>query len=454
MPASLSGIRRRVAALARDDLARRLARGGAAALVIKLGAAGLSFLMFLLLARALGAEEFGRFGFAFSLATSLSVVGSFGQRMLVLRYAPAYHAEGDAARLTGVLRHGYAAVTLGGLAMAGGLAAAALLLPGLADRAHLLAAAALILALGLAEYQARALRAVAGMVLSLAPRDIFWRLAVILAAGAWLQAGARPPTAAEALGLVAGLLIGVTLVQAALHPLTRPRSLLLSPARHERREWMRAARGLWGVSVAQLAGPNLAIVLGGLLLAPSETAMLFAALRVAMLLDLVTLAAQMVGAPLISQRWHARDTAGLQRICRLIALATSGPALAAFALFLVAGDWLMALFGPEFAEAGWLLVALSLGYLSRTLFGPAAMIMQMAGRERALLRIAATCNALAMAAVAALAVLTGPLGAALAAAGGMVGWTVLAHLDVKRRLGVDSSLFGALRRPSPGENPG
>ena len=106
-------IRARATALANDDVMAKLARGGMAALIIKIGGAGLSFLMFLMLARAMSAEEYGRFGFAFSLATLLAVVGSFGFRSLVLRYAAAYAADGAIELERGVIRHGYVVTALG-----------------------------------------------------------------------------------------------------------------------------------------------------------------------------------------------------------------------------------------------------------------------------------------------------------------------------------------------------
>lgn len=439
-------LRERIASrLAGDEILAKLARGGAMALVIKVAAALLSFLMFLVLARASTIEEFGRFGFAFALSGMLSVVGSFGQRMMVMRYAPGYALEADTPRLVGVFRYGYALVAAGCLAASAAVAVAALFVPGIGDPDLMLGAAALTLAIGLAEFQAAALRTVAGMALALAPRDVFWRLGVTLIAGAWWLSAAPPLTALESLGIVAGVLFGVVVAQSLMHPLTRPRSLLAAPARIECHDWRRTALGLWGVSVIQIAGPNFAVVLVGVLAAPEVTAELFAALRIALLLDLVPLAAAMVASALLSRQWHAGDVEGVRRICRLVALGSAVPAFGAFLVFLVMGDWIMRRFGEAFAGADSLLLVLALGYLAKAVFGPANLLMQLAGRERAFMRIVAVCNAGSVVAILVLTPLLGAMGAAIGASGGMIAWTLWAQEDVRRRLDVDASLLAALR---------
>ncbi len=441
-PALLAALARR---LSNDKLLDRLLRGGAMALAIKVAAAGLSFLMFMLLARASTIEEFGRFGFAFSLATSLAIVGSFGQRMMVLRSAPAYATDGDQRRLTGIVRYGYLRVFLGCLAVGLVPAIVALVWPNMEHRGYLVASVALTLATGLAEYQARALRAVTGMFVALAPRDVFWRVAVSLLAGAWIFLAMPPMTASAALTFTAALLFAAVGIQAMFHPLTRPHSLFRAPAAYDLTEWRRTSLGLWGVSVMQIAGANSSVVLAGALMDPTATAQLFAALRIATLLELFTTAVQMVSAALISSRWHKGDKAGVQKICRMVTLGAAVPAFGSFLLFVLFGDWVMRMFGSEFAGGEMLLIVLSCGFLAKTVFGQSSLLMQLAGRERAFMRIVTVCNVASIAALVVGTMMFGAIGAAVATAAGMIAWSGWAQIDVRRRLGVDPSLFGALR---------
>jgi len=57
---------------------------------IAISSAGLSFLMFLFLAKALGAEEYGRFAPMFSLGSFLAFVALLGQQTRVLKRLPGW----------------------------------------------------------------------------------------------------------------------------------------------------------------------------------------------------------------------------------------------------------------------------------------------------------------------------------------------------------------------------
>lgn len=71
----------------RDAALGHVLAQGAVAFVVKVLAALLSFLMFMAISRALPEAAFGEFGFAFSLVTMSALIGSFGQRSMILRFA-------------------------------------------------------------------------------------------------------------------------------------------------------------------------------------------------------------------------------------------------------------------------------------------------------------------------------------------------------------------------------
>ncbi|ADZ71463.1 lipopolysaccharide biosynthesis protein [Polymorphum gilvum] len=446
--AAMTRTRRLLDRLLGDDLARKLARGGLAALVIKVGAAGLSFLMFLVLARAMSAEDFGRFGFGFSLATLLAVAGSFGQRMLVLRFAPVYDHDGDRQKLAGVVRDGYRLVALGCGLLGLATVVTGLLWPGLAARGYLVAAGVFTLVLGLAEYQAHVLRAFGGMLLSLGPRDILWRAGVILLAlGAAL--GLLPKLdAAGGLWLTAGVLAAVVAGQALAHPVTRPAALFAGPAdTSDRPTWRHAMWGLWASSFIRTAAPNLAVVVLGLVLTPEATGPFFAALRLSMLLNLFLMAANMIAAPMIARTYHRGDRDDLQRLCAHVSVGLTLPTLAVFLVFVLAGDRLLELFGTGYAAYYWVLIVLSVGYLVNALSGSTSQLMEMTGDERYYLRIVTVVNGIAIAALAPLSLLLGPLGAAIALTFSQCAWNASCILRSRTRCKVDPSILSFLYKP-------
>lgn len=369
-----------------------LVQGSFMALTIKIGAAGLSFLMFVALARAMSVNDFGRFGFAFSLATILAVIGSFGQRALVLRFAAIYEDAGDQARLLGVARFGYRLVIIGCGVLGIILICAGFVWPGLENRGMAIAVGAFTLVLGIAEYQTCLMRVFSGMVLALLPRDILWRLGVIIPAG--LAAFGFLPlfSVNQSLWMITVILAGVTLAQTLCHPLTRPPHLLKAKAIYETAQWRAPSLGLWGTSFVQMAMPNLSVVIVGLMLSPTETGAFFAAWRISMLLNLFLLATNMILAPIFSKTVHKGDIQQAQTMLSLIALFIGLGNLACLAFIIHFKVEIMGLFAPEFATHTELLIALAIGQSFIALTGPTITIMEMTGHEKGYLKLSTFIN--------------------------------------------------------------
>src|SRR5690606_19758825 len=106
----------------------RLARQGVVALAIRFISAVLGYALLVVLARWMGADEFGRFGVAFSLATTVGIICGGGQRRLVLRFVAAYCARGREDLLRPLLRTSLAATAAAAGLAAGAIALTALLL--------------------------------------------------------------------------------------------------------------------------------------------------------------------------------------------------------------------------------------------------------------------------------------------------------------------------------------
>lgn len=445
--AALGRVRARAAAFADDEGLARLARGGLAALIIKVGGAGLSFLMFLMLARAMSVEEYGRFGFAFSLATLLAVVGSFGFGPLVMRYAPAYDADGETERQRGVIRYGYIVTGLGcgalGLAVVVGTA----LMPTVDRPYYLMAAGAFTLVLGLAEYQAQIMRAITGITLSLVPRDIIWRLLVVAGCGLVMLGVVPDFTAGTAVALVTATLLVVILGQALGHPMTRPGALVSGTAIFEGTKWWGTAWGLWGTMVVRMAAPNLAVILVGLILSPFATGPFFAALRTAMLLNLFLMSSGMVIAPAIARHFHRGEIESVRKLCLMTVAAVAIPTLTVFIGFVFFGRQILALFGEGFESGYAALLILSAGNLVNALSGPTAEIMEMTGAERPYLRIIVGTNILALILIASLTPALGVIGAALGVAFGMSAWNIRCILYARKKLDIDPSILSIFRVP-------
>ena len=82
-------------------LSRRLARGSIVAFGIHVGGAGLTYCSQLLIARSIGAEGFGIYAYVFAWVTMLAYLAVLGFDVSLLRFIPAYRAQGEWPLLRG-----------------------------------------------------------------------------------------------------------------------------------------------------------------------------------------------------------------------------------------------------------------------------------------------------------------------------------------------------------------
>lgn len=421
----------------------KLAGKSIVALLIKIAAAGLSFVMFVALARAMSQDDFGTFGFAFSLATILAVLGSFGQRNLVIRFASVYLDNDDEAKAYAVIRHSYQLVFIGAAVLGAALIAASFL-PVLVDlQAVLIATSSLVVTLALAEFQPFPQRAAGVVWRALLPRDVLLRLLMIGLAFLAIRGFVPQLSAVTALWYMSSSLLVLIVFQAISLKITHPRHWLLAPrlANKETQEWRRATWGMWGNSVVSSSGRNVAIVILGSILPAVTTGAVFAALRTAMVLELFLVAINVVAAPLLASRLARGATAEVQRICILIAAMIGLPTLVCFGIFVFWGDKVLELFGSGFGSAHAELVVISFGYLVSAFSGPTTQLMEMAGYERQYFLILALTTGISLAALPFAVMWFGSIGAAVCISFNLISLNVVSCAFIHRSIGVSSGII-------------
>lgn len=433
--------------LAGDALLRKLAGKGLPALLIKLATAGLSFAMFVFLARWLGPVEYGRYAMLFALGTFLAFVCVGGLHTLMLRRLPAIEHTGAPGDAIALVRDGYLAV----LAIAAALAAL-LLAAGVAGGAMgrslyaPLIACALAVPFALAEYQSHVLRGWSSVNLALLPRDVLWRIGVLAAVGLAAAQGLSV-TALEAFGWTAGILLALVGAQFALGLRRAPPGGFAAarPVRAAPVARVLEARWLWAAAMAGVLLPQLSVVVVGALTTPVDAGIFFAAQRTSSLLALPLIAANMIGAPMIAKAWAAGDRAGVQRICSFIVIGVTLPTLAGVGLFAVAGGQVLALFDPSYGAYKTVLLIFAAGALVNALCGPTGFLMLMTGHERPFVVILIVSQAIGLSLAAAGALTYGLIGAAIGGSVGFAMWNVLVWAWARRKLGVDPTIFGMSR---------
>lgn len=425
---------------------KTLLRGGIGSAVIKIASAALSFGMFLFAGRALDIEAYSEFGLGFSIATLLVLVGSIGQRLLALKYVPIFDALGDKKRLREFTRQGYLIVAFGCVTCSLVLAAGSSIFHGVSDLIFIMSVSIFGLILALAEYQTRVLRGLGSLYLALIPREVIWRSLVIIGFLLIAREGFTKPSATEIFAFLSLLLLTIIFAQAFLNPLTNPLFLFRKFGNLQISANLNStAVKFWGSSVLRGATPNCAVILVALYLSVTESAAYFGAYRLALALNLLVVATNMLSMPLLSRAHHKGDHPDTKRVTRFVTLFTTVPTIGLFIVFLIHGDILLSLMNEEYAIAYWPLVILAGGHLIRVLCGPGRALLQMKDREAEFLRITLWTTFAAIMLALPLTQELGAIGAAIAASFEVATSGIIAALVCSRHLDIEPSIFGALK---------
>ncbi|MEO0329687.1 MAG: lipopolysaccharide biosynthesis protein [Pseudomonadota bacterium] len=435
-------------ALLSGPFARKLLGRSVIAFVIKVASAGLSFAMFVALARAMSPSEFGLFSIGFSLASFLALVALMGQRNLVLRFAPNYRAENKPAHLKGLMTFSYGVVLGASLFFAFLALIVSIAFPDLVPT-YFLASAVLIAPLAVSDLQAAMYRSLGRVAGALAPRDVMWRLLVILCAVpailGWNQPGFLiQMTPSMAIMVSVCVLLSIIAFQLIVCPELRHIVTAKVAPKRETTQWRYASVGLWLNTVLQNGFQHIAVVLLGLFLSPAEIGGFFAAAKTSLLLNFFLLAANLVSAPYITQFWKQKKRRDLQRLCSAVSIGAFVPTLVLFGVFVVFGREILAIFQPDYAAAYPVLIILSLGQLLSTACGQTGALLTMSGSERVLLRYVAVSNIAAICLIVVGVPFLGPVFAAVSLTLGLVGWNFLGASFAIRKLGTNPTLLGVL----------
>ncbi len=426
-----------------------LLRGAAGAFLIRALGAAAAVGVQILLARTLGAAEYGIYVYAVSWAVFLVMIPVLGFDTGLLRFVASYNARQMWRALRGVLVRSHQITLAAGIAAAV-LAAVALQILGPSLKPHLfqagLLAVLLIPVLALTTVSQASLRGFKRVVLSHLPEALVRPLGLALLVGLFLVTRSGPMTAPVALGFnvlaaTAGLALCVGLLRRAV-PMEARRAV----PEFRTREWISISLPLLLTSSLYLLLGQIDTLMLGLLQGTRDVGIYNVAARMSVFLLFGMQAVNIIAAPMISELHSTKSTSEMQRLLRRIAAWTVSVTTPMLLLTLGAGRWLLGLFGEQFEIAYFPLVLLCLGQFANALSGPCGFLLTMTGHERESLRILcltlATNVALNVPAIHYL----GIEGLAATTAVAFALRNVLMWNKAFQLLGVDSSVLALLRR--------
>ena len=427
-------------------MSRLLRRGASGAFIVSVTGTALGLLANLLMARLIGRAEYGIYALMFSWVSVLVMVAQAGQDISIIRFLPGYIQDNAWGKIRG-LRIGVGlfvlatstCVAIGGSVVVHVIGATHS--AGWRDTFYIgFAMLPILTQLQQSSAMHRAFKrpVITGMY-STVMRPV--NLLILLGIASIVVTRRDAPVVAVCTALAALL----ALLASGWH-LTRAWPTPGRGARpsYEARHWVTVGGQLSLLSIITVGGARLDVMLLGAIMGTGDVGPYYAAIKMAGFAFFATQAVNVVLAPMIAERYDARDMHGLQSVAVQGARIGLAGALCVALFCAVAGKWVLALFGHGFDTAYVPLLILLLGYCASTCFGEVGFMLSMTKYQKqasffVLVGIAANCIVAVL-----LVPRLGATGAAIGASLSLFIWRGLAWRFVITRLGIEPSVFGKL----------
>ncbi len=369
-------------------------RHGALALGISLVGSLLAFLAQVGLARAMNAQQYGVYAYAFAWVSLLSTIGTVGFEPTLLRFVSVLREQGEFAALRAVIRYAERCSVLVSAALVLAAATAIWLL-----RERLSAELMVTFAIGLLVIPATALmrlrssvvRVFGRLALSLIPGSSLRELMLVIAAVAMLLGALPIAYSAVAMGVVLlASVLGLAAVSAGVqrsllpesHACAIATSISATPPEGAARAWLRPALFLLVFITTNLLLKRTDILVIGWLLGTEQAGVYAVAIYIAGLVVLPVTAIGTVFAPVVAAL-HAEQRMGVlqEKASAAAWWGIAAGVIPGLALFIFAPIWL-GMIGDAYVAASDVLRILVVGNLVAAAVGPVHLLMTMTGDER------------------------------------------------------------------------
>lgn len=426
-----------------DDrtLARRVAGN---VFLIRVAGAVLAYLSQVLLARWMGAFEFGVYVYALTWLLLFGGLVDFGLAASSQYFVPKFTESKAIGHLHGYLSGSRWLVFVLATSFA---VAGALFIRLLEDKIDQYAIAPLYLAcltlpiFGVMNVQDGIARSYNWPYLALLPHYVI-RQALLIALMAAVYFAGLKTDAIMAIVLVAITLWVTTLGQMLLLNRRLRAEVPREPARYDVRQWFSTAFPIFMIDGLYLMFLYMDVLVLNAFRSPEDVAVYFAALKTLSLVAFVYFAVTAAAAHKFAQYHVAGDRKQLADFLTSSIRWTFWPSLAAAALVLAFGWPLLWLFGAHFVAGYHLMFILAIGLLARASVGPGERVLNMLGEQRTCMAVA---GAAALSNLALCFLLIPPFGidgAAVATSASFVVESVFLFVAVKWRLGLHLFIWG------------
>jgi O-antigen/teichoic acid export membrane protein len=405
---------------------------------IQIGAKGATLLTAILFARALGPEDFGRYGFVMSIITLAVLPTVAGLPQLIIREISRYRVDKEYGLLVGMLKWSnryVLSVSLLSILVTYFLVTFEVwsnLVGGL-----ILSALVLIPLKGTLSRQGAVINGFQRPELAQLPTLVLAPVMALIAAS-WLYFLTNEVLTSQTLIYVqilthlSAVILSMILVRSILKRDNQP----AAPEYHVKK-WHKALVPFTVITVVGTMNSELATVMLGFLGNEESIGYFRVAITGTTVLALSLTAVNAVSGPKIASMYKQKNVDGTQQVLtQSVKLSTMSSVPLAIGLILFGEYLIVFLFGQEYAPAANLLSIMCIGQIVNVSMGSVGLVLNMTGNERYALRAQIINLVLTVGLLAVLVPMYQATGAAIAVSIGLVFWNLLMAFDVYRLTGL------------------
>jgi len=439
----------RVRAILADKSESRLAQLVAGKVfLVRVASALLALVSQVLLARFMGAYEFGIYIYVWTWVLMIGALSDMGLSSAARRFIPEYTELKAFDHLRGFIT-GSRWLAFGIASAIGAVRAVGVWL--LQDLINHYTVIPLYLACltipiyGLVQTQAGIAQSYDWPNLALMPFYIWRQLAITVAMGAAWLFGA-PTDAVTAMIVAVATTWLVTLGQLVMLERRLKRKVEPGPKTYEPKTWLATSLPIFIVEGFYLLLTYVDILMLEQMRSPQEVAVYYAGARLLAIVAFVYFAIAGATTHKFTQYYVAGDKERLATFFKETTRWTFWPSLAICAVILAFGYPLLGLFGPNFGEGYVVMFILAVGMLARAAVGPAERLLNMLGDRKQCASIYALAFAINLALCLVLIPRLGIEGAAISTSTALVVESIMLYVTAKRRLGFHVFIVGSSKR--------
>jgi len=431
-----------------DSDTAKAQRGAAFAFAIRVASAAIAYFSQVLLARWMGAFEFGVFAYVWVFVLILGGLSTIGLNTSVLRFLPEYKEKGEWALFRGFLDGSrFVSFAVATVIMLCGMAIT-WSLHGVIEDYYLIPlviAFACLPGYAITDIQDGISRSQSWIDLALIPPYIMRPLLLLVFLGAAIMAG-LPANALTALSAALAAIYLTTVVQVAIMGRRFGKIVPKGERAYRMPLWLKVSAPILLMHSFYMLMQNVDVLALNIYVPPSELAIYYAAIKTTSLIAFVHFAVTAAYSARFSEYHSAGRHGELAEHVRDSVKWAFWPSLLAAAGILSIGIPLLWLFGPQFTAGYPVMFILAAGLIARAAIGPGEALLSILGQQNICAAVMFITLLVNIALNFVLIPRFGLEGAAMATAGSIMLESVFLFAIIKSRLGLHAFIIGGGKR--------